>query len=154
MTATALLSMLDGVVGRGNGKWTARCPAHPDRKPSLSVSDGERGVLVHCWAGCSLGAITSAMNLTIKDLFYDAPDSHTATAAWRRRVILKKQHARQQEVVGYVVDALREAEAFLRSRRGLDISGWTDAQLDADLNCVADAYALLDAEERGYGNDD
>jgi hypothetical protein len=94
------------------------------------------------------------MKLTIKDLFYDTPDSHTATEAGRRHAILKQRHARQQKVVGYVVDALREAEAFLRSRRGLDISGWTDAQLDADLNCVADAYALLDAEERGYGNDD
>ena len=154
MTATDLLSALDGVRSRGSGKWSAKCPAHSDHSPSLSITEGKKAVLLKCWAGCSLGAITSAMNLTIKDLFYDAPDTHTATETRRRRAILKQQHARQQEVVGYVVDALREAEAFLRLRRGLDISGWTDTQLDADLNCVADAYALLDAEERGYGNDD
>jgi hypothetical protein len=153
MTAAELIASLEGVRGRGHGKWTARCPAHPDRKPSLSVRDGERGVLVHCWAGCSLGAITSALNLTIKDLFYDAPDSHTVTEARRRHAILKDQHARQQEVAGYVVDALREAEAFLRSRKGLDISGWTNAQLDAELHCMADVYALLGAEECGYEYD-
>ena len=32
--------------------WVARCPAHNDRNPSLSLSDGERGQLVwHCHAG-------------------------------------------------------------------------------------------------------
>lgn len=41
------------------GKWTgrqgsARCPAHEDRHPSLSVSDGADGkILVHCHTGCN-----------------------------------------------------------------------------------------------------
>ena len=31
----------------------ARCPAHDDREPSLSIRDGDNGVvLVHCHAGC------------------------------------------------------------------------------------------------------
>jgi putative DNA primase/helicase len=33
--------------------WTARCPAHDDRTPSLSISDSDDGkVLVRCHAGC------------------------------------------------------------------------------------------------------
>jgi hypothetical protein len=36
----------------GDG-WMARCPAHDDRDPSLSIRDGDNGmVLVHCHAGC------------------------------------------------------------------------------------------------------
>ena len=33
---------------------TARCPAHDDKNPSLSVKLGGRGdcVLVHCFTGC------------------------------------------------------------------------------------------------------
>jgi putative DNA primase/helicase len=33
-----LLGRLEGVRRAGAGSWMARCPAHPDRNPSLSVS--------------------------------------------------------------------------------------------------------------------
>lgn len=37
-------------VGSG---WIARCPAHDDRNPSLSIHTGDSGqLLVHCHAGC------------------------------------------------------------------------------------------------------
>ena len=36
-----------------NGKGIARCPAHPDRAPSLSIIDGDRGhPILYCFAGC------------------------------------------------------------------------------------------------------
>ena len=48
-----MLSRLDGVRRVGSG-WLARCPAHPDREPSLSVGEGEGGrLLLHCFAGCA-----------------------------------------------------------------------------------------------------
>ena len=54
---------------RGKGGWTARCPAHDDRRPSLSVSAVEDGrVLVKCHAGCSTEAIVEAIGLTMRDL--------------------------------------------------------------------------------------
>ena len=28
------------------------CPAHDDRRPSLSFYQGHTDVVVHCWAGC------------------------------------------------------------------------------------------------------
>lgn len=38
---------------RGNG-YMALCPAHADRNPSLSLSEGSNGkILFHCFAGCS-----------------------------------------------------------------------------------------------------
>ena len=36
MTVNEFLSRLDGVKG-GHGQWTAKCPAHDDRRASLSV---------------------------------------------------------------------------------------------------------------------
>jgi putative DNA primase/helicase len=42
--------------------WIARCPAHEDRNPSLSLKDGEDGrILVHCHAGCEQTAVIGAL---------------------------------------------------------------------------------------------
>jgi hypothetical protein len=55
----------------GNG-WIAKCPAHDDRAPSLSVREGDDGrVLVHCHAGCSVEEIVEAMGVSVSDLFED-----------------------------------------------------------------------------------
>lgn len=56
-----LLTKLDGVSG-GHPDWKARCPAHDDSKPSLSISIGNNGKpLVHCHAGCSQKAVIAAL---------------------------------------------------------------------------------------------
>lgn len=69
MTLTEILNRLEGVKG-GHGQYTARCPAHDDRRNSLSVSVGEgERILLHCHAGCSVRDIAGAMGLTVKDLF-------------------------------------------------------------------------------------
>jgi hypothetical protein len=60
----------------GRGKWQAKCPAHGDRSPSLSVAEGQDGrVLVHCFAGCALTQILAALRLTPRDLFTGTPPS-------------------------------------------------------------------------------
>lgn len=71
--ADRLLSLLDGVRPNGTGKWVARCPAHEDRNPSLSVAEGAGKVLVRCWAGCSIEEIVAALGIHLGDLFDDAP---------------------------------------------------------------------------------
>jgi putative DNA primase/helicase len=37
------------------GNYLVPCPAHDDwpRAPSLSICDGDRGLMVHCWGGCA-----------------------------------------------------------------------------------------------------
>ena len=48
----------------------ARCPAHDDRQPSLSLSEGFDGrALLCCHAGCSLDSILEALGLEAADLF-------------------------------------------------------------------------------------
>jgi DNA primase len=51
MTAETIAKALGGrKVGSG---WTARCLAHDDRTPSLSIQDADDNkVLVRCHAGC------------------------------------------------------------------------------------------------------
>jgi len=45
--------------GRG---WIARCPAHRDSLPTLSVVPGDGGrVIVRCHAGCSARAVLDAL---------------------------------------------------------------------------------------------
>jgi len=53
MNVDTLLNRLDGVRRTGPSRWIARCPAHDDHKPSLSIRHADDGkVLVHCHAGC------------------------------------------------------------------------------------------------------
>jgi len=69
MTFDEFLDRLHAVTGTGNQR-TARCPAHQDRQASLSIGLGQDGrVLLHCHAGCTLQQITTALNLTVNDLF-------------------------------------------------------------------------------------
>lgn len=48
-----ILARLTDVRGpNAAGEYQCRCPAHDDRKASLSVRQGEHGVVMHCKAGC------------------------------------------------------------------------------------------------------
>jgi putative DNA primase/helicase len=53
-------------VKRLNGTWhgsygKARCPAHEDRSPSLSITPGRAAVLFHCFAGCAQADVIAAL---------------------------------------------------------------------------------------------
>ena len=39
----------------------ARCPAHDDREPSLSISEADGKVLVRCHAGCDQERVIAAL---------------------------------------------------------------------------------------------
>jgi hypothetical protein len=57
---TGMLGRLDG-VRRIAGGYVARCPAHDDREPSLSVGEGSDGrLLLFCFAGCTFEAVLRA----------------------------------------------------------------------------------------------
>jgi putative DNA primase/helicase len=84
-----LLGRLEGVRPQGPNSWTARCPAHPDRNPSLSVALRDGRVLIHCFAGCAPEAVLEAVGLTWKDL-------RGGEWAWRPPV-LRPSRPRQPE---------------------------------------------------------
>lgn len=149
MTLDELLPRLDAIRSRGNGRHAARCPAHADKNPSLSVSEGERGILLRCWSGCTVAEICGSLGIEQRDLFFDALDSNPSQ---RREAIQQRDRQRQERErhdhqQGALVDALREADYFVRSRQGLDISMWSDDRLDDELDALADASHLLENED-------
>ena len=68
MTVETFLERLTGVRKTTAG-WQAQCPAHEDRKASLSVSIADEKILIHCHAGCETAAILEKMDLRPRDLF-------------------------------------------------------------------------------------
>jgi hypothetical protein len=71
MNADLLLSKLKGVMGNGP-RWRALCPAHTSMHGTRSLAvfktvDGR--VLFHCFAGCHVEKICSAIGIELSDLF-------------------------------------------------------------------------------------
>jgi hypothetical protein len=106
------------IVKALGGRWlgshgAAKCPAHDDSRPSLSVKDGEVGIVVHCHAGCEQRDVIAA--LRARGLWQYDPSArlHDAAAAPRKRhwvsaflVYLEKHDAltgRQREVLDSLV---------------------------------------------------
>lgn len=65
-----VLTRLNNVKQRGDNKWQALCPAHEDKKASLSISRGKDGrVLLKCHAGCNVDDICKELGIQKGDLF-------------------------------------------------------------------------------------
>lgn len=78
----------------GASRWVAQCPAHADRSPSLSISQGDDGrLLLHCFAGCNPSKILSTFGLKIRDLFAGPPPSPEQLRAARAAQETRDQKA-------------------------------------------------------------
>src|SRR5260221_4230710 len=60
---TSAAGIAKALGGRKVGNsWIARCPAHEDSTPSLSIREANGGtVLVRCHAGCDQGRVIAAL---------------------------------------------------------------------------------------------
>jgi hypothetical protein len=93
----------------GSG-WSARCPAHEDRNPSLSINEGDDGrVLLHCHCGCSPDAVVRAKGLSMSDLMPD-------------RVERSRRHSRSSKKREFATP--EEALAALERKLGIPTSAW------------------------------
>jgi hypothetical protein len=131
MGLETLLSRLDGVKGGSAvGRYIAKCPAHQDRSPSLTIRFEDDGrILLHCFAGCSAVDVVGALGLTMSDLF---PEPLT-------REFLPKIHAPFSPL-----DALKclTAESSIVAIAASDIVG--GKSLDAqDLDRIATAAGRI-----------
>lgn len=58
---------------RSGANWITRCPAHADRRPSLSLRQTDAEVvLLHCFAGCATDDVLRALGLEYRDLYPDS----------------------------------------------------------------------------------
>ena len=71
MNADLLISRLDGVrKGARHNSWLALCPAHNDKRPSLSIRETEDGrILLHCFAQCPVHDVLAAIGVDFDALF-------------------------------------------------------------------------------------
>src|SRR5262249_4815689 len=89
MTAARIAEKLAG--RRGNpchGNYLVCCPAHKDDTPSLSLRDGERGLLVNCFAGCTQSDIFVAIRRMDRSLLTPgatAPEPAKGSSEYERR---------------------------------------------------------------------
>lgn len=133
MAVQDLLSRLDRVKRSGPDSWTARCPGHDDKGPSLSVRETNDGtVLIHCFAGCPVEHVVSSVGLKLDDLF---PPKQTNEKKQRRPFPAESmiesfaQEAGILLIVAHAVRAKRDVSevdwkrfllAVERIQRGLD----------------------------------
>ena len=61
MSSVAQLSNLERFKKIGVNRYIACCPAHEDRNPSLSITQGKDRLLVHCFAGCTQAEVIDAL---------------------------------------------------------------------------------------------
>jgi hypothetical protein len=69
MLADIILSRIANIRQTAPDRWIARCPAHEDRSPSLAIREVDDRLLLHCFAGCSVYEVVSAVGLSLSDLF-------------------------------------------------------------------------------------
>ena len=92
---------------RSGSGYIARCPAHGDRSPSLSISNGRDGrILLRCHAGCDTFAIVKALGLQVSDLFATDRPAHRSSWSARRPDVVEVERALRDECA-----AIRAREA-------------------------------------------
>lgn len=113
MTAEDFVSKLQSVRKTGDRKWSARCPAHKDGNPSLSIGRGTNGgIVLKCFAGCTTDDVCRAVGLTIKDL---APEGKQN--GHRQQKILVATYQYKDETGDLLYEKLRYAPKDFRIRR-------------------------------------
>lgn len=142
MTVEAFLDRLEGVRPRGAGNWSARCPSHKDRSPSLSVGEGADRILLHCSALCESSAIVAAMGLTMAYLFFDAPTSRGQRPIPKPKMIDLVALAFRIELAA--LDRRLRAERVLQAVNSISITELPDTDLDRLVDAAARAYADIE----------
>lgn len=110
MTLDEVLRRFDSVKRCGDSRYMARCPCHDDRRQSLSIGRGEKGVVLKCHAGCDTRDIIARVGLKPADLFFE------------------QSHGRPEIVAVYDypggVQKLRRADKTFSWRRPDGKGGW------------------------------
>lgn len=112
--------------GRWHGRYgLARCPAHDDRKPSLTLADGPGGrLLAHCKTGCTFAGVLDALRgLGVIEGRGTVPQTDPVEMA--RYVAAQRREAEKRAAQALAVwaEALpirgTPAETYLRAARGI-----------------------------------
>ncbi|MBP6815872.1 MAG: hypothetical protein KAY46_03895 [Burkholderiaceae bacterium] len=107
MAIGQLLGKLELVRKGGRGRWIARCPAHADKDPSLSVRElGDGRILIHCFAGCAAGDVLTAIGVDMSALFPDEHDRDRVGRSGNWQAPANRRDAQQGRAAIHPADAL------------------------------------------------
>lgn len=130
-----VLARLDKPRRTGKG-WAARCPAHEDKSPSLSITEADGAkVLLHCFSGCNARDVLAAIGLEWKDLF---PESLSPDA----RRDYQRKAATEAKREAELVIAMAQASATLSPEDAAYLE-----QAKANARQAGEALAHLDSPE-------
>jgi hypothetical protein len=79
-----ILGRLQRVKTSGKNRFSACCPAHEDRSPSLIVSENGDKIGIHCFAGCGAADILAAIGLDFDVLYPEREDNEKGLKSWQR----------------------------------------------------------------------
>jgi hypothetical protein len=82
-------------------QYVAKCSAHDDNSPSLSIRSADDRILVHCFSGCDAEEIMGAVGLSLADLF-DKPMQHgpiPKRERWDPRALLRQLRSESEIVL-------------------------------------------------------
>jgi hypothetical protein len=128
MTAAAFAELLQA-RHTGANRWQARCPAHDDSLPSLSLREGRDGrILIHCFAGCTHTAILAKLDLARSDLFAGPPPSPAQLALLQAEREAREHTARtERRELRQAWDCVRKWQAVV-DRLGAKLAQTPDAE--------------------------
>ena len=110
-------SRLEGVRPSGDG-YIARCPAHDDRSPSLSVSVNDTGkLLIHCHAGCDQRTVLDAIQATPQMLDPEREERRQDDSEWTPRGPATAVYSYIDENGVLLFDVCRTADKQFPQRR-------------------------------------
>lgn len=69
MHLNEILNYFNDIKKIGDNSYQCKCPSHDDKKASLTITEDNDKILMHCHAGCELNSILKSVGLTEKDLF-------------------------------------------------------------------------------------
>lgn len=119
ITLEGFLGSLHGVKKSGQG-FIACCPAHEDRRQSLSVAQGRDGkILVNCHAGCAPERVVEALGLSMRDLLPERDD-----ASGTERATITEIYDYVDENGGLLYQVCRYYPKGFRQRRPGPDGGW------------------------------
>lgn len=103
--------------------FSACCPAHDDKSPSLSISDGENGkILVRCHAGCDQGAVIDALKR--RNLWPEPERALPKPAAAKRQIVATYDYV-DPETGEIKLQVVRYEPKDFRQRRPDGDGGWS-----------------------------
>lgn len=95
MKLQELLTRFNMVRRLKDNSYQCKCPAHDDKHASLTISEQNNKILLHCHAGCSTGSILDHVGLTFKDL-------HTESVADWKEWLEKAKNGKIEDIYNYL----------------------------------------------------